>query len=416
MLARWTLRRTFPKPYWALATPPQQFSTCLTSAPVSFRSQLSRSFSANPNMISASPVPDMTPATAPSKTKPLSKEEESAAFEGAFDTFVTDVIDELAAYNVPKEGVEHIKKMLYYTVPGGKMNRGLTVPAALRSLLKRELTVEELKKSQCLGWCVEFLQAFFLISDDIMDGSITRRGQPCWYKKEEIGMIAINDAFICESIIYRLIRKYFRGTPYYGELLELFHEVTYQTELGQMMDLLTAPENQVDLAKFSIQKHAYIVEYKTAYYSFYLPIALAMRMANITSDTAYAQAKAVLLPLGEYFQVQDDFLDCYGAPEVIGKIGTDIEDNKCGWLIVQALDRATPEQRKLLDENYGHKSPENVKIVKDVYAQLKIDDVYHAYEQESHGRISKLIEQVDEALLPREMFVQFMNRIYKRKL
>lgn len=96
-------------------------------------------------------------------------------------------------------------------------------------------------------------------------------------------------------------------------------------------------------------RHAYIVEYKTAYYSFYLPIALAMRMANITSEAAYEQAKAVLIPLGEYFQVQDDYLDCYGAPEVIGKIGTDIEDNKCGWLIVQALDRANPQQREILD-------------------------------------------------------------------
>ncbi len=63
----------------------------------------------------------------------------------------------------------------------------------------------------------------------------------------------------------------------------------------------------------------------------------------------FKKASSILLPLGEYFQVQDDFLDCYGAPEVIGKIGTDIEDNKCSWLIVQALDRASPEQRALLE-------------------------------------------------------------------
>lgn len=74
-----------------------------------------------------------------------------------------------------------------------------------------------------------------------------------------------------------------------------------------------------------------------------------MRYAGIAELAAYEQAKKVLLVLGEYFQVQDDFLDCYGSPEVIGKIGTDIEDNKCGWLIVQALSLANADQRKILD-------------------------------------------------------------------
>ena len=49
------------------------------------------------------------------------------------------------------------------------------------------------------------------------------------------------------------------------------------------------------------------------------------------------------------YKIKDDFLDCFGDPEVIGKIGTDIEDNKCSWLIVQALSKANGEQRKRLD-------------------------------------------------------------------
>ena len=46
--------------------------------------------------------------------------------------------------------------------------------------------------------------------------------------------------------------------------------------------------------------------------------------------------------------LQDDFLDCFGDPTVTGKVGTDIEENKCSWLVVQALQRATLSQREVL--------------------------------------------------------------------
>ena len=71
--------------------------------------------------------------------------------------------------------------------------------------------------------------------------------------------------------------------------------------------------------------------------------------AGVKEEKAFADAKVILLEMGEFFQIQDDYLDCYGAPEVIGKIGTDIEHNKCGWLVVQALARVSPAQRVVLE-------------------------------------------------------------------
>ena len=130
-----------------------------------------------------------------------------------------------------------------YNVPGGKLNRGLSVVDSVEILKGRPLTDEEYFKSAVLGWCVELvsltsfyyrrslsnrtlqLQAFFLVSDDLMDSSITRRGQPCWYRTEGVNLIAINDSFMLEAAIYYLLKKHFREEPSYVNILELFLEV-----------------------------------------------------------------------------------------------------------------------------------------------------------------------------------------------
>ncbi|CAG8490000.1 10682_t:CDS:2 [Diversispora eburnea] len=269
-----------------------------------------------------------------------SSEEKAKAkkeFEDVFPTLAEEFLTTIRSRSFPNECVEWLKKCIYHNVPGGKMNRGLSVIDTLEILKDGKVSSEELFKARVLGWCVEWLQAFFLVADDIMDASITRRGNPCWYKM-----------------------KYFRQDPYYVDLLELFHEITLETEFGQLLDLVTAPEDDVDLNRFSMEK------------------------------------------------------GIFPNSEVIGKIGTDIEDNKCSWCINQALLVATPEQRKLLDENYGKKNPENVSVIKEIYKQLDIEEKYKNYENESFIYLSELISQLDETFLKKEVFNSFMKKIYKR--
>ncbi|ONH66464.1 Farnesyl pyrophosphate synthase [Cyberlindnera fabianii] len=340
-------------------------------------------------------------------------------FLSVFPELVEELSEVLKGYGMTEEAIAWFENNLNYNTPGGKLNRGISVVdtyVLLKGLKSIEdLSKEEYKKIAILGWCIELLQAYFLVADDMMDKSITRRGQPCWYKVETVGDIAINDSFMLEAAIYVLLKKYFKSESYYVDLLELFHEVTFQTELGQLLDLITAPEDHVDLSKFSLEKHSFIVIFKTAYYSFYLPVALAMYAAGCADPKDLKQAQDVLIPLGEYFQIQDDYLDCFGKPEDIGKIGTDIQDNKCSWIINTALKLATPEQRKTLDENYGVKDAEKEKVCKDLFNEMGIEKIYQDYEEKIAGELKEKIAQVDESRgFKAQVLTEFLNKVYKR--
>ncbi|KAI0893347.1 terpenoid synthase [Annulohypoxylon nitens] len=336
-------------------------------------------------------------------------------FESIFPKLEEDLLAWVKQYNLPQEQQEWYKKMLEVNTVGGKCNRGMSVPDSVSILLGRELSEQEYFQSATLGWMIELLQAFFLVSDDIMDGSITRRGKPCWYLHEGVGNIAINDAFMLEAAIYTLLKKHFKTHPSYVDMIELFHETSLQTELGQLCDLLTAPEDTVNLDNFSLEKYSFIVIFKTAYYSFYLPVALALLQLNIATPKNLKQAHDILIPMGEYFQVQDDYLDNFGLPEHIGKIGTDIQDNKCSWLVNQALKIATPEQRKVLEDHYGKKDKAHEAEVKKLYNELKLEQLYQQYEEDSVNKIRKLVDEIDESEgLKKGVFEAFLQKIYKR--
>lgn len=338
-------------------------------------------------------------------------------FEPVFTRLVVPALTEhVNQYKIPQNSLEWFQKSLLHNTVGGKCNRGMTVVDTYKVLLGNDkLTEDEYNRSAILGWCTELLQAFFLVSDDIMDSSKTRRNFPCWYLMPDVNMIAINDAFMLESSVYILLKKYFRQEKYYVDLIELFHEVTLQTELGQLLDLITAPEDKVNLENFSLEKYQFIVIYKTAYYSFYLPVALALHMAGLASPANLKAAHDVLIPLGEYFQIQDDYLDCYGDPEHIGKIGTDIKDNKCSWLVNKALQLVTPGQRQILEQNYGRKSDECEEVIKQLYRDLNLEQLYRKYEAEAVKGIRAKIAQIDEGNgLKQDVLENFVKKIAGR--
>ena len=314
----------------------------------------------------------------------------------------------------------HLTSMAEYTIPGGKMNRGLSVSQSFQLLAPNSPTAD-LELANILGWSVEIMQAFYLVADDIMDGSVTRRGQPCWYRRSDVGLAAFNDSIILESLVYSVIKKYFRSKPYYLNLLENLLEVSKFTTYGQSLDTLSAENfmrmrgKEESLESFDMARYTAIVKYKTSYYSLYLPVCLAMNMAGFTEPQPYNKARDILLQIGHYFQATDDFLDCFGDPAVIGKIGTDIQDGKCSWLIVKALEVADAEEKKTLARHYGSPDQTDIEIIKNLYIKLGLVEIFREYERKFYDEI---VEQIDRVSSENEkkVFHSFLTKVYKRNV
>ncbi|EDO40981.1 predicted protein [Nematostella vectensis] len=354
----------------------------------------------------------MSDSAKPKKSRKLTSDDWKL-FDDAFPGFVNDLVQEEENDLAIGDSIKWLREVLEYNVPGGKRNRGLSVIGSLRHLIREEhFTDEHLRVALLLGWCVEWFQAFFLVADDIMDQSMTRRGQPCWYRQPEVGNIAINDGIMIEQTVFRLLKKHIKHQSYYVDVVELFHEVAYLTSLGQSLDLRTKPGENFE--GFTLDRYRTIVKHKTAFYSFYLPVALAMFVAGIKDEASHANAKIILLEMGEFFQIQDDYIDVFGDASVTGKVGTDIEEGKCTWLVVQALKRANAQQLTIIKENLGINDIEASAKVKRVYRELNLEQVFHEYEEASYQRIIDLISK-HSGDLPDEVFLDFVRKIYKRK-
>merc|ERR1712018_729517 len=102
-----------------------------------------------------------------------------------------------------------------------------------------------------------------------------------------------------------------------------------------------------------------------------LPVRLALHLAGLNSSKVHVQAHKVLDDIGFLTQMTGDFADCYYDDES----GSDIQDGRMTWLLVNAYQRANASQKAALEENYGIDDPEAVGVVRQVYEDLKMKKV-----------------------------------------
>ena len=116
------------------------------------------------------------PAIPAATREPMGKEELKAAFKAAYPGIVERLQNDpiVVEKGMPAKVRDWIKKLCDYNAPHGKMNRGMICMQAAYVL------GADPEQGAVLGWCIEMMQAAFLVADDIMDSSEMRRARPCW--------------------------------------------------------------------------------------------------------------------------------------------------------------------------------------------------------------------------------------------
>ncbi|PNF19861.1 Farnesyl pyrophosphate synthase [Cryptotermes secundus] len=333
-------------------------------------------------------------------------------FNKMFPDIVRDLTHTGRHLDVPR-ATKWFAKVLQYNMTGGKKYRGLAVVQSYRLLARNhEPTPEDIRLAIIMGWCLEMLHTSLLMTQDTVEQADTRRGKPCWYLASDLvsnAGVALNDASLLETGIYQLLKIHFEDKPYYVDVLELFHDVSHKAIMGQVMDTETRADRS--LQQFTMERYRTITKYRTAYHTFQMPVSLALYMAGIRDVETHRQAKTILMEMGQFYQVLADFLNCYGDPELTGRVGTDIENGKCTWLSVVALQRASDPQLQVLQECYGSKHPEKVAKVKQLYNILGLPSTYKIYEDQTYALLCTQIQQITRGL-PHKLFFKFLQKVY----
>jgi geranylgeranyl diphosphate synthase, type I len=234
------------------------------------------------------------------------------------------------------------------------------------------------------GAAFEFLQAFALIHDDVMDGSPTRRGVAAIHTefadlhgrsgwRGEARRFGEGVAILAGDVAHVYADRLMSGVP--AQALEVWHELRIELNVGQYLDIEGTARAATDLATARR-----ISRYKSGKYTIERPLhvgaALVERLRELEPTLA-----SYGVPLGEAFQLRDDLLGVYGEASLTGKpVGDDLREGKPTPLLAIATERATTAQRQVLARvGSPDLSPDDV-----VAIQVVIDDTGARAHSERH--------------------------------
>ncbi len=272
-------------------------------------------------------------------------------------------VDKLLKKYLPKDNSIISQAMRYSVLAGGKRLRPIFV------MLGAESCGLDIKKIEPAICAVEFLHTYSLIHDDLpaMDNDDLRRGKPTSHKKfGESAAILAGDALLTES--FNLISKAKVNANRVVKALTMFAGYSgYKGMIaGQAEDTIEAGKWNKQNVSFCKKKLEYIHIHKTS----------DLIKASLLMGAILAGAKdKVLKALEKYahnigiaFQIADDILDVYADKKLLGKNGSDADNDKLTYLRLYGKEQSEKNARKLIYE--AKKAVSNFKINKEIFESL----------------------------------------------
>ena len=225
-----------------------------------------------------------------------------------------------------------------YTKNAGKRHRPLIC------LLACEAVGGDPKRAWPSAAGIEHFHTAALIHDDIMDSSLTRRGEPCLHIREGEGL-AINAGDLALSLVTgTVVDDHALDAECRLRVLKELVDMTTRTIEGQALDIGWARDDRFDL---TVADYLVMANHKTAFYSGAVPLAVGAIIGGGTEAQIEA-LRAFGLAAGLAFQIQDDVLNLVGTREATKKdFRSDVTEGKRTLAAVHALQHSASRERLL---------------------------------------------------------------------